>query len=241
MRKWRASSGPFIDRIFIEEGEIESIATNELRGVGLLPTMPGPIRVERFIEKRFGIVPRYDELPPGVVGFTRFGAHGAEELVVSRSLAEDPSLAAQRRINSTLAHEAGHILLHTRLFTERLQLQSKDMFQDDVDVCRRAVLCRSMAFGEIYTESRGSHYDGRWWEYQANLVIGALLLPRLLVSAALEEILAFRGNLGVAQLSHNKRDEAARVLSNVFDVNLPVARIRVEALFPAASDRQLTL
>ena len=71
-----------------------------------------PIRVDRFIEKRYRIVPQYEDILDGILGFTRFGAKGPEEVVVSRSLSEEGSRVAERRMNSTLAHEAGHMLLH---------------------------------------------------------------------------------------------------------------------------------
>ena len=57
MRRLRAQNGRFLERPYYRESEMESIAIDELSKVGLLPTTPGPIRVERFIEKRFGIVP----------------------------------------------------------------------------------------------------------------------------------------------------------------------------------------
>ena len=59
MRISKAWSGPFLNRLYLKDEEIESIATNELRDVGLLPTEPSPIRVDRFIEKRFDIVPQF--------------------------------------------------------------------------------------------------------------------------------------------------------------------------------------
>ena len=60
MKTFRARSGPFLEQPYFEESEMESIAIDELRGVDLLPAAPGPVRVERFIEKRFGMVPEYD-------------------------------------------------------------------------------------------------------------------------------------------------------------------------------------
>ena len=95
-----------MERPYYEDSDIESIAIDELRKVGLLPTTPQPIRVDRFIEKRYGIVPQYEDVPDGILGFTRFGAKGPEEVVVSRSLSEEGTIIAERWMNSTLAHEA---------------------------------------------------------------------------------------------------------------------------------------
>lgn len=241
MKMIKASSGPFVERPYYEDSEFESIATDELRKVGLLPTTPEPIRVDRFIEKRFNIVPEYDDVPDGILGFTEFGAKGPEAVVVSRLLAEEGGRVAERRINSTLAHEVGHILLHERLFALQRRAGTRSLFEDDLDDERKAILCRDSSVG-IPSESMGTHgYDGRWWEFQANKVIGVLLLPRLLVNEALDSFLVSQGLIGIRRLDEMRREEAVHRLANIFDVNPAVARIRIGELFPVRTDRQLTL
>src|SRR5262245_21083758 len=98
MRTFRTSKGPFAERPHFTPAEVEEICLDALRGVDLLPAGPSPVRIERFIERRFGIRPIYDNLPAGVLGFTRFGANGAGEMRVSRALAEEGTRAADRRI-----------------------------------------------------------------------------------------------------------------------------------------------
>lgn len=242
MRIFKAQAGPFREQPYYEDHEIESIALDELRGVGLLPSSPEPIRVERFIEKRFHVVPTYDDLQDGVLGFTRFGSEGVAEVVISRALAEEGVSVAERRINSTLAHEAGHMLLHTYLFALELRGGSASLFNDDLDQRQQKILCRTDAVsGSARTESP-RRYDGRWWEVQANMVIGALLLPGPLVSRTVEPLLAPQGQLGVKVLDPNRRDDAVRLLATTFDVNPVVARIRLKALYPEQHGaRQLTL
>src|SRR5437588_601706 len=83
--------------------EIERICTEELHAVGLYPSRPEPVRVERFIEKRFNVSATYEELPPGVLGYTRFNRGGVEAIVVSCALCDEGTRAAERRINTTLA------------------------------------------------------------------------------------------------------------------------------------------
>src|SRR5713226_7829376 len=58
----------------------------------------------------------YDDLPQQILGYTQFGPRGVERIVVSRRLAEEDSDVARRRDRATLAHEAGHGLLHAHLF-----------------------------------------------------------------------------------------------------------------------------
>lgn len=241
MKTFRAQSGPFVERPYYEDQEIESIAVDELRRVGLLPSSPEPIRVERFIEKRFGIVPKYDDLPEGLLGFTRFGSKGVEEVVVSRALSEEGNKVAERRMNSTLAHEAGHMLLHGHLFVLERRARSLSLFNDDLDEVKQKILCRAGAAGTPAEITSGSRYDGRWWEFQANKVIGALLLPRPLVNEALNSVLVSQGRLGTKTLDASRREEAVQLLAGEFDVNPAVARIRVDAIFLAREEGQLTL
>ena len=180
MKTLRSSSGPFLERPFYREGEIERMCADELRSVGLLPSSPQAIRIDRFIEKRFKVTPSYEELPEGVLGLTRFSQQGVSEVIVARALDEEPGKAAERRIRTTLAHEGGHCLLHTHLFV--LATPSHNLFGDFTDADAPKVLCR----GEVGQEARPG-YDGRWWEFQANLAIGGLLIPAVLMVPALEK------------------------------------------------------
>jgi len=234
MRTYRAAKGPLKERPYYSLKEIEDICADELRKVDLYPKTPEPIRIERFIEKRFGIHPEYAELPEGLLGYTKFGPRGAEEIVVSRVLSEERSKVAERQVNSTLAHEAGHGLLQAHLFVlEQERLTS--LFGDGVDPHVPKILCRE------HSAAKGKGYDGRWWEFQANQAIGALLLPKPLVLKVLAEFTTPTGALGVTQLDSSKRQEATRKIVEIFDVNPPVARIRLSELYPEDKSKQLML
>jgi len=101
MKTFRAKTGPFAERPFYEAAEIESICAEELQKLKLYPSDPAPIRIDRFIEKRFGIQPTYEDLPKGLLGFTRFGAKGVAEIVVAKVLDEEGTVTAERRLRST--------------------------------------------------------------------------------------------------------------------------------------------
>ena len=234
-------SGPFSERPYFEKCEIETIATDELRNVDLLPEEPAPIRIERFIEKRFRIAPDYRDLPPGLLGLTKFGANGSVEIVISTSLSEDGDDVSARRLNSTLAHEAGHALLHRRLFSELHLADQTSALTEDIQVDRRRILCRTVDERVSDRSASRSTYSGQWWEYQANLMIGALLMPRPLVRDALVPLLTRVGMLGIEALSTASREPAARTAAEIFDVNPVVARIRINEVFPPNLDDQLTL
>ena len=232
MKTFRTNTGPFEERPFFEEEELEAIGREALCSVSLLPQTPAPVRIDRFIEKRFGVVPSYENIGRGVLGYTKFGADGAMEVVISRALSEEGSPSAERRERSTLAHEAGHILLHSQLFALRPSVKSPTLFEDDVNLLQKTVLCRD--------QDSGSAYDGRWWEYQANQMIGLLLLPRAVVFDALDD-LTVTSALGLRSLDETQREVAARRLADMFDVNPAVARRRIERLFRSSSAAQLTL
>ena len=100
----KVQTGPFTERPYYTSQDIESICVDELQRMGLFPESPKPVRIDRFVEKRFGVVPQYENLPHGVLGFTEFGRKGVEAIVVSRLLSEEGSATADRRINTTLAH-----------------------------------------------------------------------------------------------------------------------------------------
>ena len=237
----RIQSGPFVERPYYEDSDIESIVTDELSRVGLLPTVPQPIRVDRFIEKRYGIVPQYEDVPDGILGFARFGANGPEEVVVSRSLSEEGNRVYERRMTSTLAHEAGHMLLHGHLFALQRRARTRPLFEDGLNEKEQTILCRPDSVGFPSGSTRAHSYDGRWWEFQANKVIGVLLLPRQLVNNALDSLLVPQGRLGSRLLDDTTREEGVHVLADAFNVNLAVARIRVGDLFPTSAQGQLTL
>jgi hypothetical protein len=197
---------------------------DELRKEGLYPNSPQAIRIDRFVEKRFGVVPQYENLPPGVLGYTRFSKTGVDAIVISAALDAEGGQVAERRIRTTLAHEAGHGLLHAHLFA----LDDKPLHLFDADShSDHQILCR-----DVQDEERKRSYDGRWWEFQANRAMGGLLCPRPLVQEALKSYLVPSGSLGAVALAEARREEAARALADVFDVNPVVARIRINELFP---------
>lgn len=230
MKTIRSSRGPSGQRPYFTDSDFERICSEELRGQGLYPASPEPVRVERFIEKRFGITPVFEALPAAVLGYTEFGPTGPSAIYVSRALSEDGSRIADRRITSTLAHEAGHGLLHSHLFVLE-PVQTANLFGNDADVSGSRILCRD--------EGRRG-YDGRWWEVQANRAMACLMLPQDLVLRAIDELRVQRGLLGVPVLEDSTRRKAVSLLSETFDVSLQAAELRLNALVPRTGS-QLSL
>ncbi len=221
MKVLRGQKGPFTERPYYELKDIEAICIQELQSAGLYPQKPEPIRIDRFVEKRFNVVPEYEELENGVLGLTTFGSKGVERIIVAQSLDRESTKAAERRLRTTLAHETGHGLLHSHLFVLASKQPLFDGFANSPQV-----LCR-----DVPTESTERvNYDGRWWEHQANLVIGALLLPRLLVAKALASFIS-NGDL-------SNRGKAILEIADIFNVNPIVAKIRINEIYPEANVKQ---
>jgi|RhiMethySRZTD1v2_1073278.scaffolds.fasta_scaffold543528_2 hypothetical protein len=236
MRTFRNSKGPFAERPHFTAAEIERTCLDELRAVDLLPSQPSPVRIERFIERRFHLRPIYDDLPTGILGFTRFGHNGAEEMKIARALAEDGTATAERRITTTLGHEGGHCLLHAYLFA--VGNSARSLFGDPDALDSPVILCRDeVSVGNSASERR---YDGRWWEYQANQAMAALLLPRPLVEKCLKPFMVAAGGLGTTTLDDGRREEATRTVAEIFEVNRIVARLRIAGLC-GSDGQQLSL
>ncbi len=234
MKTFRSKSGPFREQPFFEPGEIDRICLQELLKLKLLPDAPSPVRIDRFLERRFKVSPEYGDLNEGVLGYTKFGKDGVQAIVIARSLDEEGTETAERRIRTTMAHEAGHGLLHSQLFA--LGEPTPNLFDGESGVnCQ--ILCRDV----VGHQQVGRKYDGRWWEYHANQAIGGLLMPRKLINEALKPFLVSTGNLGGVTIDPARHEAAVRTLAETFQVNPIVARIRIQDLYPAEKGGQMTL
>jgi hypothetical protein len=170
-----------------------------------------------------------------VLGFTEFGSRGVEAIHIAEPPVGERTASAERRMNSTLAHEAGHGLMHAHLFA--LNLDNRALFASDPDVTKTRMLCRD---GEPSAPARPQRkYDGRWWELQANRAIGAFLMPKELFFAFIEPFLERGGMLRVPTLPATGRAGATRAGAEVFDVNPAAVKVRVDFFFP--EEGQLTL
>lgn len=230
MRERRSSTGTL--RPFFTEQDVENMCDDTLRTCGYYPAVPQRVNIDRFIEKRFGVSPQFEDMPDGVLGYSKFGPKGMVSMHISQVLGDDERVSAERRISTTLAHEAGHGLMHSHLFV--LPEYDSTLFGHQQDVEGQKILCRD----EQALPRRA--YDGRWWELQANMAIGPLLMPRQLLHEALRPFFVTRGTFASEELDPNRREEAARHAADVFEVNPAVARIRLERRYRPAGN-QLTL
>lgn len=215
------SKGPFTTRPYYTDEEIEEICSNALSEVDLLPTKPVKVRIDRFINLKFNVQISIDSLDKGVLGFTVFSSKGVEGIYVAKPA--DESSVEDRRINSTLAHEAGHALMHTQLFVEHF---ASNLFDNDPNVTQTRILCRDEQQGDRLKQHR---YDGRWWEYQANSAIGALLMPKQAFLTFMRPYLERNGAVRISDLHAEVRAQATKAHASLFDVNPAVARRRINS------------
>jgi len=215
---------------------MDRMCEEELRKAGYMPDKPSPVRIDRFVEKHYARID-YVDLPEGVLGCTEFAKTGKVVRVVIASALDSKETHVERRLRSTIAHEAGHCMLHPSLFISD-GLQSTFQNETMAFVKEMKFMCRDTDIRPEAEQKKA--YDGRWWEYQANRAIGGFLLPKKLVEVAIEPFIT-KTSLGTAGvLDESRRREAVYLLADTFDVNPKAAEIRLSEMYPVG-DRQLTL
>ena len=140
MKEFKTKEGPYPLRLVYDTKEIDQICLDALREANLLPDDPSPVKIDLFLEKYFKIPVVYDDLDPGVMGSTVFNSYGAVTgIIIAPWIEEDGTAVAERRVRSTLAHEGGHGLLHSKLFIIE---QTGNLFGNHNAVPERAgILC----------------------------------------------------------------------------------------------------
>lgn len=202
-------------RLWYDADEIERITMDALRDAGLWSSDAGRVvDVEHLLEVHLGAAVDYGApLEPAVLGYTSFAR--PVRVAINRAL----TAAAQRpgagratvgRWRATLAHEAAHILLHARLF--------------EVDAAATAESQQCLR-----TEV-GARQASDWREVQANLGMGALLLPRPGVVDAVRKMLVVERVIPPLPAASPMGYRLIGELTRRFAVSRQVARIRLIGL-----------
>lgn len=180
-----AETHPHLKKTFIPKERIERRCLEALDEQGLLPAEPGPVRIDRLLEKRWGIVEEYLDMPPGVLGAAAFDRDGLRRVAISREFDDPGEHVAEKRGRATLAHEIGHGLLHEELWQDYFRDTGQlDMFSAGAGRAREGTLVQ-MCRDEIINAFNYEHSLFQWWEFQANLAMGFLLVPSPLLSRAM--------------------------------------------------------
>jgi hypothetical protein len=98
MKNLRASRGPFAEQPYYTDREIEQTCDDALKSAGYFPAAPGPVKIERFIEKHFKVAPQYDDLPEGVLGYSCFGPSGMTSMHIAAALTDTGRRSDDRRV-----------------------------------------------------------------------------------------------------------------------------------------------
>jgi hypothetical protein len=223
MKDSPAKSGPFLKRRWFEEHEFDDIARAALKKHGLVPKVPEPVDIELFVDMEFGFGYEFHDLGEDCLGLMYFGEKGPKSLLVHSKLDAPENPQVNRLCRSTLAHECGHGLLHADLFVELWEHKKRtNGFEDS----RRLITWRERNENVEGSLTRNSP---DWWEYQADRMISALLLPVYPLRAALREW----GHEPESMTATGTWADPTlhRLVRDTFQVSLAVARIRLERLY----------
>ena len=227
MRIVRDNQSPWGQRVWFEDIEFDVMMDEARARAGKDVFTEGRgVDVEIILERVYGVVADYIDLPSGILGRTRFYPDGRLEVEVSRELSEAAELddVARRRLRSTLGHECGHIVAHGHLHLE--DTRSGRLFEQE-SVKEPSVLCRGEAIGSF----KSGGYGGRWWEYQANRAMASLLLPRNTLMSHVKHELEKRGTSNMEEvLCAGELETLTRNIMQTFDVSMSVTSYRLQEL-----------
>ena len=165
-------------RFWMGPNDLDALVEEELCKASLYPSQAHPVvDIERFIENHLGArLDQFADLGPQIQGQTVFVVGNPPLVQIQRSDSERADVecgVARFRVRMTMAHEAMHILLHSRLFsTHRSQLA----LLDGDTQASAGTLFRCQEIGIEDGPRRSHHYD--WREIQANKGMAALLMPK---------------------------------------------------------------
>jgi hypothetical protein len=226
-------------RLWFHDDEIEALAEDELRSAGLYPTGDNPVTdLERFVQRHLGAgLDQFAALSPEILGQTEFVPGKSPVIRVNADLTgsafedDEPLPWAKGRWRATVAHEAGHVLLHRNLF--EASAGQGELFSAGGQTSS-LMRCLKRDVGHRSTTSD-------WREVQANKAMAALLMPRALftqVALAHPGLHAVRANV----MAGPATSEVVCELARSFEVSKQAAAIRLGTLkiIPSSSTFDFT-
>jgi len=228
MAKIPKDPGPFREYKYIPDKHIERAALQALVDTRLMPTCPSKVEIEKFCDRKWGAPEDYRDLGPDYLGRATFRITGLASIEVNARLEEDKSRVGVCRLRSTTAHEIGHGVLHEAMFVDKIKFDQEQMtLFAEVERQRKPADQTVIATRPNTIDSGRPPFE--WWEYQANLFMAEILMPKPLflevVNARLdtEKVLAPRRPWEInLDVSHAKED-----LVEAFGVSNQMAQIAV--------------
>lgn len=240
MNRYRHRDGD--ERIWITPNEMEDLMSAELIKAKLMPQLSDPVVdlatfVEQHLKAEFD---SYAPLDSAVLGETEFRVRGSPKVSINRDLTgaaldddvTQPGMLGRWR--ATVAHEATHVMVHRCLFNfnedQRSLFAELEAAEPEVKHLQRCMK-RDVLF-------RGSGTSD-WREIQANMGMGALLMPKTLFVAA------FRQEMEQLRLDRADKGPTAVLtlvgrLATRFKVSKQATSIRVETLELISQQGQAT-
>ncbi len=193
---------------FLSDEAIEAAVERELVRAGLMPDAEAcATDVEALLERHLGAMLDVGaELPDDVLGVTELCAGMPPTVLVNRSLTDAIPMSGPGRWRATLAHEAGHIILHRALIEPA---PGQQLLFEAGDVSR--------VYRCLFRDKQGG-FDPL--EVQANRGMAALLMPRRLFAAVARE----RRAAGISDL------RLSNAMAQRFAVSRQAAEIQLERL-----------
>jgi hypothetical protein len=212
--------------------DIESIATTELRKHKCLPDSPGEVPLEEFLMARHdGLTAQNAPFGPDIMGLADLLDPAHPAIFIATHVMDGP----EHRYRSTLAHEVGHVLLHSHLYLEKEFEETLARYRSG-DATNRTITC----FHRDVQEAAGGRYNPgdpfAHLEFQANVCMAALLTPRSLVKKCVFNWTSnrpLRGGGFETVFDEARRREAVTCLSTTFNVSPTLASFRLQEFYPS--------
>ena len=230
MKEYRATNGE--TRLWYEPSEIDTIMVSELVSAKLLPKADREdlaVDVERFVQAHLKLrLDQYAELESDVLGITEFCKGEKPKVSINRDLTgsaldeEDATPGLIGRWRATVAHEAAHVLLHGFLY--QVDPMQRGLFGSDASPTQDKLLrCLKRDVGYLQQPSD-------WREVQANMGMGALLMPKPVFVRAARQVMDAAGIVDCAiQAGSVEHAQLVDHLAQRFTVSKQAARIRLSA------------
>ncbi|MBU3666277.1 MAG: ImmA/IrrE family metallo-endopeptidase [Chthoniobacterales bacterium] len=219
-------------RYHLSRREIETIATTELRKAKCLPDSPREIPLEEFLMARHnGLTPQPAPLGRDIMGLADLQDPANPAIFISTSVMDGP----EHRYRSTLAHEIGHLLLHSHLYLEPEFTASLKRWRSG-DADNHTITCFHR---DIQDSPSGSYNPSNPFahiELQANACMAVLLTPLSLVKKSVASWTSsrpLRGGGCETVFDETRRREAVSCISTTFNVSPTLASFRLQEIYPS--------
>ncbi|MFL6283677.1 MAG: ImmA/IrrE family metallo-endopeptidase [Pyrinomonadaceae bacterium] len=173
----------------------------------------------RLIEQDAGDLDLYSDLSghgENVIGFTYIYKDMRPEVFIAKDLSEEPK--REHELRRTLAHEYGHVKLHSRLL-------------DTACLAYQFGLADAGNKSTLTCKLTASHYHGDdWQEQQAEYFAGGLLMPISLLDDVVQSCNPRRGHYRPLSVHKNRTKTFIRKVAKSFNVSAEFARERLMAL-----------